>query len=98
MITAINISVYTIWIPARMQISEEYIQINSWWDRCEKVLYLLIDAALNIYFIRIVSSNLVHNGLEKYRALSRFNWFIIGFSLAMDVLIIAMMSLPNTFV
>ncbi|KAH8203037.1 hypothetical protein TruAng_002765 [Truncatella angustata] len=97
-ITAINISVYTIWIPARLQISEEYISINNWWDRCEKGLYLVIDAALNIYFISIVSRNLVHNGLGKYKALSQFNMFIIGFSLAMDVLIIAMMSLENTFV
>ncbi|KAK9413619.1 hypothetical protein SUNI508_11828 [Seiridium unicorne] len=97
-ITAINISVYTIWIPARLQISENYISINSWWDRCEKGLYLIIDAALNIYFINIVSTNLVHNGLKKYKALSHFNMFIIVFSLAMDVLIIAMMSLENTFV
>jgi hypothetical protein len=97
-ITAINISVYTIWIPARLQISQNYIHINEYWDRCEKGIYLLIDAALNIYFISIVSRNLVHNGLSKYKALSHFNMFIIGFSLAMDVLIIAMMSLNNTFV
>ncbi|ETS85700.1 hypothetical protein PFICI_03725 [Pestalotiopsis fici W106-1] len=97
-ITAINISVYNIWIPARLQISESYIHINEIWDRCEKGIYLIIDAALNIYFISIVSRNLVHNGLAKYKALSHFNMFIIGFSLAMDVLIIAMMSLKNTFV
>ncbi|KAI4599083.1 hypothetical protein KJ359_002040 [Pestalotiopsis sp. 9143b] len=98
LITAINISVYTIWIPARLQISESYIHINEYWDRCEKGIYLLVDAALNIYFISIVSRNLVHNGLGKYKALSHFNMFIICFSLGMDVLIIAMMSLRNTFV
>ncbi|KAI6080723.1 hypothetical protein F4821DRAFT_275678 [Hypoxylon rubiginosum] len=97
-ITAINISVYTIWVPARLQISPRYIWINEWWDRCEKCLYLIIDAGLNIYFIRVVQQNLVRNGLEKYRSLVRFNKFIICFSLSMDVLIIAMMSLPNTFV
>ncbi|KAI0593105.1 hypothetical protein F4775DRAFT_527972 [Biscogniauxia sp. FL1348] len=97
-ITAINISVYTIWIPARLQISQEYIWINEWWDRCEKGFYLLIDAALNIYFIRIVQRNLVQNGLQKYRTLVHFNIFIIGFSLGMDVLIIGTMSLKNTFV
>ncbi|KAM0817400.1 hypothetical protein AB5N19_03205 [Seiridium cardinale] len=98
LITAINISVYCIWLPARLQISEQYILINNWWDRCEKALYLITDAALNIYFISIVSRNLVHNGLGKYKSLARFNMVIIGFSLSMDVLIIAMMSLPNTFV
>ncbi|KAK6073197.1 hypothetical protein SCUP234_08795 [Seiridium cupressi] len=98
LITAINISVYCIWLPARLQISEQYISTNKWWDRCEKVLYLITDAGLNIYFISIVSRNLVHNGLTKYKSLARFNMLIIGFSLSMDVLIIAMMSLPNTFV
>ncbi|KAK9416011.1 hypothetical protein SUNI508_09971 [Seiridium unicorne] len=98
LITAINISVYCIWLPARLQISEQYISTNKWWDRCEKVLYLITDAGLNIYFISIVSRNLVQNGLSKYKSLARFNMLIIGFSLSMDVLIIAMMSLPNNFV
>jgi len=64
----------------------------------EKGIYLIVDAALNIYFIRIVQQNLVRHGLTKYRGVVRFNMFIISFSLAMDVLIIAMMSLDNTFV
>ncbi|KAG9249417.1 uncharacterized protein F5Z01DRAFT_631779 [Emericellopsis atlantica] len=98
LITSINISVYCIWIPARLQISESYIHTNEWWDRCEKGIYLVVDAALNIYFIRIVQQNLVQHGLTKYRGVVRFNMFIITFSLGMDVLIIAMMSLKNTFV
>lgn len=98
LITAINISVYNIWIPARLQISQEYISINVWWDRCEKVIYLIVDASLNFYFISIVQRNLVLHGLTKYKDLVRFNVFIIGFSLGMDVLIISMMSLRNTFV
>jgi hypothetical protein len=98
LITLINISVYNIWIPARLQISDEFVHINEWWDRCEKVIYLIVDAALNIYFVIIVRRNLVQNGLQKYERLVRFNMFIIGFSLAMDVLIISMMSLKNTFV
>ncbi|KAK1978284.1 hypothetical protein LZ30DRAFT_784278 [Colletotrichum cereale] len=98
LITAVNISVYNIWIPARLQISDRYIEINDWWDRCEKVIYLIVDGALNVYFVRIVQKNLVTHGLTKYKRLTRFNMFIIGFSLSMDVLIIAMMSLKNTFV
>ncbi|TDZ14275.1 hypothetical protein Cob_v012834 [Colletotrichum orbiculare MAFF 240422] len=98
LITAINISVYNIWIPARLQISEHYIEVNDWWDRCEKVIYLIVDGALNVYFVRIVQKNLVMHGLTKYKRLVRFNMFIIAFSLSMDVLIIAMMSLNNTFV
>lgn len=97
-ITAVNISVYNIWIPARLQISERYIWINDWWDRCEKVIYLIVDGCLNFYYIHLVRVNLVVFGLTKYKKLAHFNMFIIGFSLSMDILIITMMSLKNTFV
>ena len=85
-------------IPARLQTSKTYIKINDVWDRCEKVIYLIVDAILNILFVRVVRRNLVKPGLKKYESLVRFNLYIIGFSLAMDVLIIAMMSLKNSFV
>jgi hypothetical protein len=98
LITAVNISVYCIWIPARLQISDRYEYINVVWDRCEKVIYLLVDATLNWYFIRIVRKRLVKQGLVKYDRLVRFNMWIISFSLAMDLLIIGMMSLNNSFV
>lgn len=71
---------------------------TEWWDRCEKVIYLIVDGALNVYFILIVKQNLISNGLAKYKRLTNFNIFIICFSLSMDVLIISMMSLNNTFV
>ncbi|KAI4816159.1 hypothetical protein E4T45_10607, partial [Aureobasidium sp. EXF-8846] len=98
LITLINISVYCIWIPARLQTNKTYIKINDVWDRCEKVIYLIVDALLNFFFVRVVRRNLVKPGLKKYESLVRFNLYIIGFSLAMDVLIIAMMSLKNSFV
>ncbi|KAL0578777.1 hypothetical protein V5O48_003230 [Marasmius crinis-equi] len=98
-ITAINISVYNIWVPAKLQISAEYHDINVWWDRCEKCIYLFIDGTLNWHFIRTVKNRLVkRNGLKKYKQLVRFNTQIIFISLLMDVLIIAMMSLHNDFV
>jgi len=97
-ITTINISVYTIWIPARLQISSEYERINIIWDRCEKVIYLITDACLNWYFIHTVQERLVRKGMVKYDRLVRFNVWIIGFSLSMDCLIIGMMSLNNSFV
>lgn len=99
LITAINISVYNIWIPAKLQINHHYHDTNIWWDRVEKCLYLLVDAALNWYFIRTVKNRLViHGGLKKYQRLVRFNTWIVWISLSMDVLIIAMMSLRNDFV
>lgn len=114
LITCINISVYCIWVPARLQISDTYIHVNEIWDRCEKGIYLIVDGILNAYFLRLVQSKLISAGMTKYKRLFNFNAFIVLISLAMDVsisrhvaghrltlnqvLIIAMMSLPNTFV
>lgn len=97
-VTAINVSVFNIWIPARLQISHKYHVINEYWDRIEKFLYLLVDAALNWYFLKTVKANLISNGLTKYNRLVRFNQRIVAVSLLMDVMIIAAMSIPNSFV
>ncbi|EOD51396.1 hypothetical protein UCRNP2_1819 [Neofusicoccum parvum UCRNP2] len=114
LITAVNISVYCIWvgwihlrnqlstdalkIPARLQISKGYIHLNDVWDRIEKVIYLIVDACLNWYFVKVVQDRLVRQGFRKYESVVKFNLYIIGFSLSMDVLIISMMSLKNSFV
>jgi hypothetical protein len=74
------------------------MHINEIYDRIEKVLYLMIDAVLNVYFIRTVRANLVSNGLQKYNKLVRFNCFMIVISLLMDLVILGTMSLPNGFV
>ncbi|KAG8684276.1 hypothetical protein FRC11_012337, partial [Ceratobasidium sp. 423] len=97
-ITAINICVYCIWIPAQLQISQRYHDINIWWDRTEKCLYLVTDGILNFMFIRSIKQRLLKVGLKKYDKLVKFNEKIIAVSLAMDVLIITMMSYPNPFV
>lgn len=113
-VTLINISVFCIWMPARLQISERsvvmlfsplhpadqprWIHFNNIWDRIEKVLYLLIDGFLNLYFIRVVKVNLIENGLEKYNKLVLFNQRMIVISLLMDVMIIVAMWIPNGFV
>lgn len=97
-VTVINISVFFIWIPARLQISHKYEIINEYWDRTEKCLYLLVDAALNWYFLKTVKANLISNGLTKYNKLVQFNQRIVMVSLLMDVMIIAAMSIPNSFV
>jgi hypothetical protein len=97
-VTAINISVFCIWIPARLQISAKYHLINEYWDRFEKGLYLFVDAMLNWYFLRTVKANLIANGLTKYNKLVKFNQRIVMVSLCMDVMIIGAMSIPNSFV
>ncbi|EGG03889.1 uncharacterized protein MELLADRAFT_89799 [Melampsora larici-populina 98AG31] len=96
-ITLINISVYCIWLPATLRLSDNIIMVNRIWDRLEKFLYLLTDAALNVVFIRSVKKQLVANGLTKYDKLVRFNTHIMAVSLSMDLLIIGMMSAPDRF-
>jgi len=93
-ITLVQIVTYAIWIPTNLRISEHYIWISTWWDRCEKCLYFLTDAALNIYFIVLVQRErqLVANEFATYKPLVRFNIFIIGLSLSMDLLIICLMN------
>ncbi|KAF4442327.1 hypothetical protein FACUT_2144 [Fusarium acutatum] len=97
-ILCINISVFTIWIPARLQVNKTWVDINKVWDRIEKVIFLVVDAGLNLYFIHLVRSRLIANGLTKYTRLFRFNLGMIAVSMTMDILLIAMMSLPNDIV
>ncbi|KAM0818720.1 hypothetical protein AB5N19_04532 [Seiridium cardinale] len=92
----INISVFIIWIPARLQISEKWVEINNCWDRVEKTLFGLCDIGLNLYFIYLVRSKLIANGLKKYTKLLRFNMMMICISMSLDAILIGMMSLPNS--
>ncbi|KAG5662231.1 hypothetical protein KAF25_004470 [Fusarium avenaceum] len=96
-LAVINISVFCIWIPARLQINKTYIEINTIWDRIEKAIFAVIDLALNFYFLYLVRSSLISYGLTKYVVLYRFNLVMVVISISMDILIIASMSLRNTF-
>ncbi|KAF5618357.1 hypothetical protein F52700_12306 [Fusarium sp. NRRL 52700] len=97
-ILAVNISVFIIWMPARLQISDQWIWLNNIWDKCEKVIFALVDGALNAYFIYLVRSRLIENGLTKYYPLYRMNLFLIFISLSLDVVLVGLMSLQSTLV
>ncbi|KAM6504766.1 hypothetical protein FSOLCH5_015260 [Fusarium solani] len=93
-LTFINITVGIVWIPNRLQISETWIRIDAIWDRIEKVIFLLVDASLNIYFIYLVRTRLISNGLTKYNTLFTVNIAMVIISISMDVVLIGLMSLP----
>lgn len=82
---AINIAVTCIWLPAQLQVSRTCTNINIISDRIQKSLLCFIDAGLNYYFIYLVRSRLVANGLTEYNRLFRFNLFMIGVSITLDV-------------
>ncbi|KAI4596200.1 hypothetical protein KJ359_005707 [Pestalotiopsis sp. 9143b] len=89
----INISVFIIWMPARLQISQTYVHVNDIWDRIEKGIFAVVDACLNVYFLWTVRHNLIAAGLTKYKPLYRFNMAMICCSISLDVVLIGSMSI-----
>lgn len=85
LIGVINATVFIIWIPARLQISERWMMINSIWDRIEKGIFAILDLGLNLYFIYLVRAELTIHGLTKYRYLYLFNTGMIFISISLDV-------------
>lgn len=81
----INVSVFCIWVPAQLQRSRAYVDLNHVWDRVEKVLFMLLDAGLNVYFMWLVYSSLIANGLRKYRVLFWVNVGLDCVSIFLDV-------------
>ncbi|EKG12910.1 hypothetical protein MPH_09957 [Macrophomina phaseolina MS6] len=94
-ITAINISVFCIFIPGHLAINPTYVRVNAVWDKITKVLIGANDAVLNYFFITQVKKRLVANGLQKYNKLAAFNTRIALISVGMDFLIIGTMFLKN---
>lgn len=100
-ITLIEIAVFVIWIPAHLNPPPipAFVKINNYWDRTSKILILVVDAGLNWYFLRIVKMRLVnYHGLTKYAPLVRFNARLMVVSIAMDLMLICLMSLKNQVV
>jgi len=81
----INATVFIVWIPARLQINTTWIHVNDVWDRIEKCLFLLVDLALNVKFMRLIKSQLIAQGLTQYKRVYRFNLLMVGVSISFDV-------------
>lgn len=81
----INVGVFCVWIPAHLQISSTFVTANNIWDRIEKVSFGLIDSSLSLYFVYLIKSKLIANGLRKYQTLYRFNLSMLVISLSLDV-------------
>ncbi|KAM0193349.1 hypothetical protein ACHAPA_004464 [Fusarium lateritium] len=94
----INISVFCIWIPSQLQISQRWHDINYIWDRIEKGIFLVVDAALHGYFVYLIRVKLIANGLTKYQPLMRYNLVMIAISMSLDIILIGSMSIGNGFI
>lgn len=75
-------------MPASLQINETFIAVNNVWDRLEKAIICVMDTGLNLYFIYLVRSRLIANGLTKYDLLFNFNLAMIFVSVSLDVRIL----------
>ncbi|KAK6004206.1 hypothetical protein QM012_009056 [Aureobasidium pullulans] len=97
-ISCINIAVFCIFIPSHMMppVNQTFVNINKYWDRLSKVLIMLVDAFLNWYFVYVVRARLVkYHGLRKYKPLIGYYTRLGLISVAMDLMLIGLMSLKN---
>lgn len=84
-ILALTVSVVIIWIPASLQISGAWHELNAVWDRAKQAVLMIMDVGLNGYFLHCVRNRLIANGLTKYRSLFRLNILMVFIVIALDV-------------
>lgn len=96
-VALVNISVFCIWIPAHLEVSPAWVHLNFIWEKVEKSVFLVVDLALNMYFLYLVRSRLISKGLTKYWRLYHFNASIVLVSVAMDLLLLGLLSLQNPY-
>ncbi|KAM0277243.1 hypothetical protein ACHAQH_005964 [Verticillium albo-atrum] len=94
-ITILNVGVMVIWVPAQLEINKTFHTANEVWHRIEKSLFLVVDAALNFYFIYLVRSALIQPGLTKYKSIYRFNLAMVAISISLDIAVIGVVTLPH---
>ncbi|PVH68736.1 hypothetical protein DL98DRAFT_506536 [Cadophora sp. DSE1049] len=90
----LNIIVFVIWIPARLQVSATWIYTNRISARIIKGMLCLVDVSLNLYFIYLVRTKLIADGLKKYITVFRWNLAMIFVSISLDLIIIGLTWLP----
>lgn len=93
----INISVFCIWFPALLGVNRTWIVLNQVWERVEKSIFLLMDLGLRMYFLCLVRSRLISQGLTKYWALFNYNAAALLISTSMDILLLGLQSLSNPY-
>lgn len=99
LILVVNIGVFAIWIPAQLHdATDRQIRLNDAFEKFEKTFFLVVDFALNIFFIYLVRFRLIAGGLPKYWALFKMNVALIVVSTAMDASLLGMLTLPDHYV
>ncbi|OAQ57951.1 hypothetical protein VFPPC_11842 [Pochonia chlamydosporia 170] len=97
-IGVINTIVGVTWLrgctPGASAAAVELIYIIEYVD---KGFFLLIDLGLNAFFLYLVHSRLIAEGLSKYQPLFKFNTCLAIASSAMDACLLGMLRLPKMY-
>lgn len=94
----VNIAVFYVWTTSQMKGASDYqVMLNHMFEKAEKAFFLVIDLALNLYFLYLVRFHLIADGLSKYWKLFNFNCGMVMISTSMDVLLFGFLSLPEEY-
>ncbi|KAK4104448.1 hypothetical protein N658DRAFT_521107 [Parathielavia hyrcaniae] len=94
----VNIPVCIIWTQAHLPEATPFqVTLNIWFEKAEKSFFLIIDLSLNLFFLYLVRSRLISDGLSKYWKLYHFNAAIVMLSTSMDILLLGFLSLPDPY-
>ncbi|KAH7248406.1 hypothetical protein B0J15DRAFT_468408 [Fusarium solani] len=95
----INIAVCYIWTVAHLDGATKFqIHLNHVFEKAEKAFFLVVDLALNLYFLYLVRFRLIADGLGKYWRLFNFNAGMVIVSTSLDILLLGFLSLPNPYI
>ncbi|KAF4460977.1 hypothetical protein FALBO_12231 [Fusarium albosuccineum] len=97
-IAIINVAVCYIWVTAHLEgATPGEVKLNIIFEKFEKSFFLVIDLALNLYFLYLVRFRLIADGLAKYWQLFNFNAGMVVISTSMDILLLGFLSLPDPY-
>ncbi|KAI3573988.1 hypothetical protein IWW34DRAFT_706362 [Fusarium oxysporum f. sp. albedinis] len=97
-IGCINIAVAYIWTVAHLDGATPFqVHLNLGFEKAEKSFFLVVDLALNLYFLYLVRFRLIADGLSKYWKLFNFNAGMVVISTSMDILLLGFLSLPDPY-
>ncbi|EXL65882.1 hypothetical protein FOPG_17918 [Fusarium oxysporum f. sp. conglutinans race 2 54008] len=97
-IGCINITVAYIWTVAHLDGATPFqVHLNLGFEKAEKSFFLVVDLALNLYFLYLVRFRLIADGLSKYWKLFNFNAGMVVVSTSMDILLLGFLSLPDPY-
>ncbi|KAK4448924.1 hypothetical protein QBC34DRAFT_464104 [Podospora aff. communis PSN243] len=97
-IGCINISVGYIWTSGTVDgATAAQKRLNFAYEHVQKAFFLIIDLGLNLFFLYLVRTRLIAEGLTKYWKLYNFNAWIVVIATSMDVIPLGMLNHPNPY-